>query len=289
MQTAALASLLVTGSATNGSELDNLISASSAIVDQIDKGIMLAGAAQGYAYTGSGISDGSLAGTAHISTSQVEAYNAALSGMQSYQPYGSAVDYLEDQAAAELELMGEALDVFTDVVVDMIAVQNVAEISETASTPDDEAEVQQFVADNIETLTIDQDDADTYNQSLDDIETHANNAGAYLGVAASPEAVAFLEDQAADRNLRVEDSTIAYSSSNQAVTLTWKTNTRMLEQSSVYLNGSDQFGLDMYFTGSEVLLAGKESELYVTGPTHLGYQCFVYGNECEETTESGGS
>jgi hypothetical protein len=171
----------------------------------------------------------------------------------------------------------------------MIAVQNVAEVSETASTPDDEAEVQQFVADNIETLTIDQDDADTYNQSLDDIETHANNAGAYLGVAASPEAVAFLEDQAADRNLRVEDSTIAYSSSNKAVTLTWKTNTRMLEQSSVYLNGSDQFGLDMYFTGSEVLLAGKESELYVTGPTHLGYQCFVYGNECEETTESGGS
>jgi hypothetical protein len=250
---------------------------------------MLAGAAQGYAYTGSGISDGSLAGTAHISTSQVEAYNAALSGMQSYQPYGSAVDYLEGQAAAELELMGDALDVFTDVVVDMIAVQNVAEVSETASTPDDEAEVQQFVADNIETLTIDQDDADTYNQSLDDIETHANNAGAYLGVAASPEAVAFLEDQAADRNLRVEDSTIAYSSSNKAVTLTWKTNTRMLEQSSVYLNGSDQFGLDMYFTGSEVLLAGKESELYVTGPTHLGYQCFVYGNECEETTESGGS
>jgi hypothetical protein len=91
--------------------------------------------------------------------------------MQSYQPYGSAVDYLQEEAAAELELMDAALDVFTGVVVDMIAVHNVAEIAETVATPDDEAEVQQFVADNIETLTIDQDDADTYNQSLEDIET----------------------------------------------------------------------------------------------------------------------
>lgn len=289
LQIATLASLLAISSATKSSELDNLIAASSAIVDQMDKGIMLAGAAQGYAYTGAGISDGSLAGTAYISSEQVQAYNAALSGMQSYQPYGSAVDYLEEQAAAELELMDAALDVFTEVVVDMISVQNVAEIAETAATPDDEAEVQQFVADNIESLTIDQDDADTYNQSLDDIETHANNAGAFLGVAASPEAVAFLEGEAADRNLRVEESSLAYSSGSQAVTLTWQTNTRMLEQTSVFLNGTDQFGLDMYFSGSDVLLAGKESELYITGPTHLGYQCFVYGIECDESTESDGS
>lgn len=284
-----LASLLAISSGANSSELDSLISASSAIVAQIDKGAMLAGAAQGYAYTGAGVSDGSLAGTAYISSDQVQAYNAALSGMQSYQPYGSAVDYLEEQAAAELELMDAAIGAFTEVVVEMIAVQNVAEISEAAATPDDEAEVQQFVADNIESLTIDQDDADTYNQSLDDIETHANNASAFLGVAANPDAVAFLEGEAADRNLRVEESNLAYSSGSQAVTLTWQTNTRMPEQSSVFLNGTGQFGLDMYFSGSDILLAGKESELYLTGPTNLGYQCFVYGNECDESTESDGS
>ena len=116
----ALASLLAISSGANSSELDQLISASSAIVDQMDKGIMLAGAAQGYAYTGAGISDGSLAGTAHISSEQVQAYSAALSGMQSYQPYGSAVDYLEEQAAAELELMDAAIGAFTDVVLSLI-------------------------------------------------------------------------------------------------------------------------------------------------------------------------
>ena len=126
----------------------------------------------------------------------MQAYNAALSGMKNYQPYGSAKDYLEEEAAAELKLMDAAVKAFTDVVVEMIAVQNVAEIAEAAKTPDDEAEVQKFVADNIDSLTIDQDDADTYNQSLDDIETHANNAGAYLGVASSADAVAFLEGEA---------------------------------------------------------------------------------------------
>jgi hypothetical protein len=63
----------------------------------------------------------------------------------------------------------------------------------------------------------------------------------------------------------------------------------MLEQTSVFLNGTDQFGIDMYFSGSDVLLAGKESELYITGPTHLGYQCFVYGIECDGSTESDGT
>lgn len=56
----------------------------------------------------------------------------------------------------------------------------------------------------------------------------------------------------------------------------------------MFLNGTDQFGLNLYLSGSDVLLAGQESELYITGPTNLGYQCFVYGNECDESTESGG-
>ena len=241
---------------------------------------MIAGAAQSYAHTGAGISDGSLAGTAHISSSQVQAYNQALSGMQSYRAYGSAVNYLEDQAAAELELVDKALDVFTDVVVDMLAVQKISEISAAASTPNDEAEVQQFVADNVATLTIDQKDAETYNQSLDDIETHANNAGAFLGVAASPEAVSFLENQAASRNLRVEESNLSYSKGSQSVTLTWQTNTRMLNQTSVFLNGTDQLGLNLYVSSADILLAGEESTLYTTGPTALGYQCFVYRKDC---------
>ena len=59
-----MASLLATSSGVQSNELDSLLQASAAIVDQINTGILMSGAAQGYAYTGTGISDGTLAGTA---------------------------------------------------------------------------------------------------------------------------------------------------------------------------------------------------------------------------------
>lgn len=272
-------SLFLTNSAVQGSELDSLIETSSAIVNQINKGILMTGAAMGYAHTGTGISDGQLAGTAYISSDQVLAYNAALSGMVSYMPYGSAEQYLEEQAEAELQLMEDAIDVFTTVVVDMLAVQEVSEAANNAETPDDEAAVQEYVVNNTDALTIDQDDADTYNQSIDDIETHANAAGAFLGVAANSDAVAFLDQGAMDNNTRIEDNTLSYSASNQAVSLAWVSGNPATD---VYVNGTDQFNINLYVSHSDILIAGESSELYLTGPTYLGYECFVTQTNCEE-------
>jgi hypothetical protein len=240
----------------------------------------MTGAAVSYAYSGTGLSDGQLAGTAHITTEQVNAYNQALSGMVTYLPYGSAQDYLEEQAAAELDLMEAAIDDFTTVVVDMLAVQEVAELAAEASTPDEEAAVQEYVTSNTDALTIDQSDADTYNQSLDSIETHANAAGAFLGVAANPDAVAFLNQGAMDNNTRIETNTLSYSASTQAVSLAWTSGN---PATSVYVNGSDAFKINLYVSHQDILTAGSTSEFYLTGPTYLGYECFMSQLNCEET------
>jgi len=99
-------SLLVLSSVVaQSSELDNLIDTSNAIVDQIDRGIKLVGAAQEYAYTGSGLSDGSLSSTAHISAEQLQAYNSALSGMSNYQAFGDLQTVLEEKAYTELDMI----------------------------------------------------------------------------------------------------------------------------------------------------------------------------------------
>ena len=275
-----LASLFLSSSAAQASELDDLIASSAAIVDQINTGILMTGAAMGYAHSGTGLSDGQLAGTAYISTQQVEAYNQALSGMVTYLPYGSAQDYLEEQAAAELDLMEAAIDDFTTVVVDMLAVQEVAELAAEASTPDEEAAVQEYVTSNTDALTIDQSDADTYNQSLDSIETHANAAGAFLGVVANPDAVAFLNQGAMDNNTRIETNTLSYSASTQAVSLAWTSGN---PTSNIYVNGSDAFNINLYVSHQDILTAGSTSELYLTGPTYLGYECFMSQLNCEET------
>jgi len=275
-----LMSLFLTSFVTQASELDDLIASSAAIVDQINTGILMTGAAMGYSHTGTGISEGQLAGTAYITTEQVNAYNQALSGMVNYLPYGSAQEYLEDQADAELELMEAAIDDFTAVVVDMLAVQEVAELASEASTPDEEAAVQEYVTNNTDALTIDQADADIYNSSLDSIEGHANAAGAFLGVAANPDAVAFLDQGAMDNNTRIETNTLSYSASTQAVSLAWTTGN---PATSVYVNGSDAFNINLYMSNQDILTAGASSELYLTGPTYLGYECFMTQLNCEET------
>ena len=149
------------------------------------------------------------------------AYNDSLTGMVNFLPYGSAQTYLEDQANAEIQAMNDAIGEFTNVVIDMLAVQEVSELSAAASTPDEQAAVQEYVTNNTDALTIDQAGADTYNQSLDDIESHANSAGAFLAVASNTDAVAFLDQGAMDNNTTVESNTLSYSAASQSVNIAW--------------------------------------------------------------------
>lgn len=272
-----IAFLLVISSAVQSNELDNLIQSSSAIVDQIDTGIKLVGAATEYSHHGSGLSDGTLSSTAHIEQAQVEAYNSALTNMANYQPYGAPVkEVLENMAMDSLEQMDMAISTFTEVVVDMIAVQQVAEMAETASTPQQEEDVQVFVAENQEMLTIDQEDVETYNQAVDDIETSANQASAYLAVANS-EAAEFLQQSIEDNNTTSADVNIFYDANAQWVSMGYNT-TRQL--TVVMLSGNNDFGLDMYYTEADILALGTESEFYRTSPVGMGYDCF-FNMDCE--------
>ena len=269
--------LLALSSVAHSDQLDNLINTSNQIVDQIDKGIAYVGSASEYSYLGTSLSDGSVSESAHITSQQIQAYNDALSNMASYMPYGDVQSVLNEQANTELELMDEAIGVFTEAVVEMVQVVEVAEMAEEAATPDEQAQVQEFVANNQEVLTITQDEVDTYNQSIDDIEAHANNASAFIAVAANVDAVDFLQQGAENNNTTAEQATLSYSANNQWVKMQWAgTN----NATAVFLNGNDNFGLDLYVAEADILIAGQESEFYLTGPTAQGYSCFMYG-ECE--------
>ena len=279
LKIATLMSLCLLSSVVQTSELDDLIVTSGAIVSQIDRGILITGAALGYAHTGTGLSSGQLSGTAYISEEQVTAYGNALNGMVAYLPYGSAQDYLDEQAQDQLAELENAIDEFTDVVVDLLSVVEVNEMAKAADNPDDQAAVQEYVAAN--DMSISQEDADAYNQSLDAIETTANTAAAYIAVSSNPEAVAYLNQAAQDNNTRIEQNTLSYSASNQAVSITWASGSAA---SSIYLNGTGNFGIDIYMSDAVILEAGAQSELYLTGPTYLSYICFTTGLECEETS-----
>ena len=269
--------LLVLSSVAHSDEYDALLESSQAIVDQITQGVLLVGAATEYAHHGDALSSGTLSDTAHISSEQLQAYNDALYGMNTYLPYGDIQEVLEGKAMGELELMDNAIETFTEVVVDMIAVQQVAEIASEAQTPQEEAEVQEFVTANVEVLTIDQEEVDTYNQAVDDIETHANNASAFLAVAGNEQAVEFLEQGIENANTTAEQTNIFYDANAQWVAMGYNTTRNLI---AVYLNGQN-FGLDLYATEADILAAGSESEFFQTSPVALGYECFMNQTECE--------
>lgn len=273
-----IAFLLAISSVAQSNELDSLIDSSSAIVNQIDTGVKLVGAATDYAHTGGGLSTGTLSSTAHITAEQVDAYNSALSNMSTYQPYGAPIkQVLENMAMDSLEQMDQAIGTFTEVVVDMIAVQQVAEKAESASTPKQEEEVQVFVAENQDMLTITQEEVETYNTSVDQIETSANEASAYLSVASNSEATAFLQQSVEDKNTTTDNVNIFYDANSQWVAMGYNT-TRNL--TVVMLNGSGNYGLDMYYSEADILALGTESEFYKTSPVGMGYDCF-FEMECE--------
>ena len=126
-------------------------------------------------------------------------------------------------------------------------------------------------------LTIDQEDVDTYNTSVDQIETSANEASAYLAVANNDEAADFLQQSIQDKNTTADDVNIFYDAGEQWVAMGYNT-TRNL--TAVYLNGSDAFGLDLYYSEADILALGTESEFYKTSPVGMGYDCF-FEMECE--------
>jgi hypothetical protein len=267
---------LVIGSA-QANQLDDLIDASTSIKTQLDTATLLVGAATSYAHTAEGMSDGTLSQSAHITSEQISAYNEALVNMASYQPYGDLSSVLENKAQHELELMDEAITVFSTAVVEMASVVEISEMATSAETPQQQEQVQEYVVANAEVLQVSQDTVNEFNQSVDDIESHANSAVAYLSIAGSDEAMSFFEQSIENANTTAEQTSIFYDANAQWVAMGYPT-TRNL--SAVMLNGQDGIGLDMYVTEADVLLVGADSEYYLNGLTALGYDCFMT-QECE--------
>jgi hypothetical protein len=250
--------------------MDDLLNTANQLVDQIDKGVALVGAGMEYANQGL-ISDGTLSESAHISLEQMMAYNSAIAAMQNYQPYGDTQTFLETQAQGELNAMNEAVDTFSEAVVQMSTVIEVADRVQKAETPNEQADVQSFVTSNEEILKVDQSTVETYNQSIDDIETHANNAGAYLGVAANKEAVEFLEQGLIDSDTTTDSATLTYDANMQWVKMTYSTGSA----NAVFVNGTDGLGLDLYVSAQDALDYGQQTEYYLSGPTSDSYNCYI--------------
>ena len=289
MKTAAVCLFLSGSVAAATAELDNLVATSTALVTQIDLGIQYVGAATTASYMEDPIvAEYGIQANAYITSEQATAYNSALAGMTNFQAY-TATEFLTDQGNIQLELMEDAIDVFTSVVVDMSTVVQVADMAVEAQQTKDtqkQEDLQDYVVNNAEILTIDQTDVDSYNQSLDDVAEHASTAGAYLAVAANVEATDFLDNASIETGNRWTDSVdnLSFDHGNNMVAVDWSNATMY----GVYIDGSYNTAIDVLKSNSEILSIGSASDFYLTGPTASNYDCFIGSGENLADCHDGG-
>jgi hypothetical protein len=281
----ATACLLASVSAP-ANELDNLVNTSGQIANKLDLGIQYVGAATTMTASNSGIAPLGMHYDAYISSEEVSAYNAALQNLGSYVAY-TAADFLNDQGQIELGLMNDAIDDFADATVALISVVQVADMAAEAQQTNDiqkQEDLQDYVSTNDQLLTVSQDDVQAYNDSLEDVASHASNAVAYLAVAGNEGATDFLQQGADNAGVRFTDAAdnLSYVASSRAVLLDFQAQNQGY---AVWVDGTDAFGIDLMLTRAEVLFEGGNSDFYLNGPTQNA--CFFSGEGCEAAVNPG--
>ena len=276
----ATACLLASVSAP-ANELDNLVNTSSTIASKLDLGIQYVGAATVMGPTSLGIAEFGVQTEAHISSQEATAYNNALEGIANFTAY-TAAEFLNDQGQIEIGLLNDAVDTFAEITVELATVVQVSDMAVEAQQTDDvqkQEDLQDFVSSNEQMLTIAPEDIEVYNDSLDDVATHAANAAAYLAVASDEGATAWLQEGADNAGVRFTDAAenLSFVHQSRAVLLDFSAQNQGY---AVWVDGTDAFGINLMLTRADVLLNGSNSDFYLNGPTQK--KCFFSGTDCED-------
>jgi len=270
-------SLSVTG-AVKAAPLNDLVSSSQAVVDQLNIGYKTVAGLQYNANLGY-MSDGTMADSAKISEAQRVAYNNALSAMADMQFY-TAEDFLLDQGDIALTNMETAIDTFTEAATEIAVILEVTSMAEAAAesgTNTDAQTVAEFADANEASLTLQAETVTEYNDSLEDIEGYAAEAAAFIGIANDESSVAFFDQNAENANSSFVDEVQAtYQASNKWVKLDFD---NANWAAAVYFDGTG--GLDLFKSSTAILTDGADQTFYTTSPSYVGYACFFYGTECE--------
>ena len=260
--------------------IDTLVTDSQSVLNSLDYGIRATGGLMVLSVNGQVAPNGIVHGGL-ITQNQVTAYNNALSVVAGSTFYDAEL-YLLDQGDIAIENMNDAVDTFVDTATEISTILEIAEMAEAAQddgTPEQKQLVAEYTALNEASLTLSQETVTEYNESLDDIETYAQQAAAYIGLANDTNATAFFDQGAENADASfVNEATTSYDNNNNMVVVMWSTTQ---SGSGVYIDGTGGLNIDLFTTETDVLSAGANSLFYTTSPTYLGYDCFFNETNCD--------
>ena len=155
------------------------------------------------AHTGS-VVEGGTVDAALIDQTMVSAYNTAINNVLNTS-YLTAKDVLEDHHNIAIDNMHTAIDSLVEATSVLQTVSVVADMAESATTTEEQVEVQAALTNT--DMSIDQQDVDNFNEALTDVQTFAQQAGAYLAASENTGVTNQIDSFASQNNIAMASYT----------------------------------------------------------------------------------
>jgi len=221
--------------------MQDLQAAAETIEKQLQLANSLAWEIDSNSHNGIIVEDGTV-DAAYIEDSMVTAYNNALENVRNAS-YLTAQDILTEEHNIAINNMHTAIDNLVDATAVLQTVSVVADMAAEANTTEEQLQVQVAITNT--DMSIDQQDVDNFNNALTDVQTFAQQAGAFLAAANDTNMTDQIDNFAAQSNIAMASYT--------AVSYTQNMDTFIIE-----------FGNDAYmqFTGSFTGVTKTADEIY---------------------------
>lgn len=218
-------------------------------MEQVNLSRTLTSGASYYAGVGGIAPDGSVT-AAKLTVQMTDAYNDALSNVQNATYFNTSM-LLKDQADIALDNMSVAVDTLVNATATLATVGAVAEMAAEADTVQEQMDLQEVVS--VSDMTLTEADVEEYNTALADVETYAQEAGAFLAASNNAQITSSTDNWAAQSNVNLSSYTsITYDATNDLLMMEFYSN-----QSSGwgavgfegFLQGDFKTAEDIYNTG----------------------------------------
>jgi len=159
---------------------------------------------------------------AMISTMMVNQYNLAIDNVLSttYNPPIGAAKVFEEASQQAIVKMKYAIDDLVMATEVLATVSAVAEMAAQADTQTERIEVQETLSTT--DMSVDQQDVDNYNTAVKNVETYAQEAGAFLAASNSVDLTGAIDNFAAQNNILVSEySALVYVQSQDVFAIEW--------------------------------------------------------------------
>lgn len=139
-----------------------------------------------------------------LSSELVQEYNDAVSAVKTAS-YKDAAEILYVEHNTAIDNMHNAIDTLVDATSTLTTVFVVADMAAEANTTQEQNELKDFVTVNDVSLTDDK--VDTFNTAISEVETFAQQAGAFLSAANNTELTSAIDSYAASNGVAVSSYT----------------------------------------------------------------------------------